>query len=354
MPRRRRFRVRLLSRAAFIRLGILALVLAVLLCVGYFIMIPMPGESHRGPLPPLTDGEAAAAERLQRDVMTIAGEIGPRSVYQYRSLERAAAWIEDELRAAGYEPTRETFPIEPRDDVDWEVGVSNIIVEVPGSDASAGILIIGAHYDGCGSTPGANDNGSGVAATLELARRFATAQPSRTIRFVFFVNEEPPFFQTEEMGSLVHARGCAERGEAIHAMLSIETIGCYLDEPGTQKYPPPLNFIYPDTGNFIAFVGNIRSRSLVRKCIGVFRETTAFPSEGGAVYGGLPGVGWSDHWSFWEIGVPAIMITDTAPFRYEHYHTIFDTPDKLDYERIARVVGGLERVVHTLAREPAE
>jgi len=132
-------------------------------------------------------------------------------------------------------------------------------------------------------------------------------------------------------------------------MIALETIGCYSDEPGSQAYPPLFNLLYPDTGNFIGFVGNLRSRSLVRRMLGLFRRHASFPSEGCAAPGWVTGIGWSDHWSFWEEGFPAIMITDTAPFRYRHYHSTDDTPDKIDYDRMARVVAGLIDPIRELA-----
>jgi len=166
------------------------------------------------------------------------------------------------------------------------------------------------------------------------------------------VNEEPPHFRTEEMGSRAYARRCRERKENVVAMLSLETIGCYSDEPGSQKYPFPFGLFYPSEGNFIAFVGNVSSRSFVRRCVATFREKAAFPSEGGALPGFVPGVGWSDHESFWENGYPGLMVTDTAPFRYAHYHRKADTPDQLDFERCARVVSGVEHVLRDLAGLP--
>ena len=164
------------------------------------------------------------------------------------------------------------------------------------------------------------------------------------------MNEEPPFFQTRQMGSLVYARACRERRENIAAMITPETIGYYSDQPGSQTFPIPLlKMMYPSTGNYITFVGDIGSAWLVRDCVRSFRSHTKFPSEGGAAPGSITGIGWSDHWSFWQAGYPGIMITDTAPFRYPYYHTPDDTPDKLDYDRLARVVAGLARVTSGLA-----
>ncbi len=197
--------------------------------------------------------------------------------------------------------------------------------------------------------PGANDNSTGVSATLALARAFSGKKPSRTLRFVAFVNEEPPFFQTTQMGSMVYAKGCRARDEKVVAMLSLETIGYYSDEPDSQSYPFPLNFIYPSTGNFIAVVGNVKNGPLVRKLLGAFRRQAPFPSEGGALWGILPGVGWSDHWAFWREGFPAVMVTDTALYRYPAYHSRADTPEKIQYDRMARVVSGLQHVVAELA-----
>jgi Zn-dependent M28 family amino/carboxypeptidase len=212
-----------------------------------------------------------------------------------------------------------------------------------------GMLIVGAHYDSCPGAPGADDNATGLASLIEIARALHSAPAARTVRLVAFVNEEPPWFQTESMGSLVHARGCAARAENISAMIALETMGYYTDAPVSQRYPWPLNYLYPDVGNFIGFVSNSGSRALVRAAVSSFRENARFPSEGGAPPGAISGVGWSDHWSFWQIGVPAIMVTDTAPFRYPQYHHPDDLPDKVDFDRLSRVTAGLIRVVADLA-----
>jgi Zn-dependent M28 family amino/carboxypeptidase len=165
---------------------------------------------------------------------------------------------------------------------------------------------------------------------------------------VLFVNEEPPFFATDGMGSFVHAKRAKERNEKIVAMLSLETMGYYSETKGSQHYPFPFSYLYPDTGNFIGFVGNLKSGALVRKIVRLFREHAEFPSEGIAAPAFIPGIGWSDHWSFWQHGYPALMVTDTAPFRYRHYHTPEDTEDKIDYEKLARVTIGLKAVVEGL------
>jgi Zn-dependent M28 family amino/carboxypeptidase len=297
----------------------------------------MPGRSFRGELPPISDVQRALAEELKRDVLGLGGE---RNFRTPAALARAVDFLQVSLLKAGYERVQhESFTIDGE-------RFSNLSVERPGT--SKEIVLIGAHYDSVAGCPGANDNGSGTAALLALARSFAGTSTSKTLRFVAFVNEEPPFFQTAEMGSLVCARACKARGESIAAMLSLETIGCYSDVEGSQKYPSPLSLCYPTIGNFIAFVGNLGSAGLTRRVVRSFRKHARFPSEGAVLPAFLPGVGWSDHWSFWQAGYPAVMVTDTAPFRYPHYHTPEDTPDKLDYERFARVVDGLRSVIADL------
>jgi Zn-dependent M28 family amino/carboxypeptidase len=307
-------------------------------------MIPMPGKSHRGPLPPLTPKQADLAAQLRRDVVELAETIGERNTDCYAELKHAADYIEKQLSVAGT-VSRHPYTASGK-------ACDNLEVEIRGSSSPDEIVIVGGHYDSVLGCAGANDNASGTAGVLALARALARSAPTRTLRFVAFVNEEPPHFRTPEMGSRVYAKRCRERNENIVAMLSLETIGCFSDAEGSQHYPPPLGMFYPSTGNFIAFVGNLGSGSLVRRCLRRFRERTAFPSEGAAVPGFLPGVGWSDHESFWEQGYSGVMVTDTAPFRYPHYHLEGDTPDKVDFDRCARVIDGVEHVVRDLAGIP--
>lgn len=310
---------------------------------GQLFVTRMPARSFEGPLPPISPAQVKLAERLEAHVETLAGRIGERNIFRYPSLLRAAEYIEESFISADHEPRSQEFEVQAK-------AVRNIEVDIRGEELEAGIVVVGAHYDSVHGSPGANDNGTGVAAVLELARLLNDQKLRRTVRLVAFVNEEPPFFYTNAMGSVRYAGRAAERGEKIVAMLSLETIGYYSDEPGSQRYPFPLSFFYPDTGNFIGFVGNLRSRSLVRHATGSFRQHARFPSEGLAAPGWLTGVGWSDHWSFWRAGFPAIMVTDTALFRYQQYHTAADRPDVIDYERFARVVDGLLPVVVDLAQ----
>ena len=304
-------------------------------------MIRMPGKSYRGPMLPLTVRETELRNALRRDVEKLAGEIGERNVGHYRSLAAAADFLEASLTKSGYDACRQGYDIAG-------VACYNIEVEIQGSDRMDEVVIIGAHYDSVDGSPGANDNATGAAAVLALARLFAGGKTSRTLRFVEFVNEEPPYFRSSKMGSVVYARQCHQRGEKIVAMLSLETIGYYSNEKGSQKYPFPFGLIYPSTGNFIGFVGNTLSKGLVRDVVASFRRHTKHPSEGGALPGIIPGIDLSDQWAFWQEGYPGVMVTDTALFRYPYYHTRGDTPDKVQYDPLARVVAGLGRVVADL------
>ena len=284
-----------------------------------------------------------SAHTLREHVEALASGIGERNVWRYDALCRAAAYIADSLRSSGYAPAAAGYDVS-------RVRVENVEAVLPGTAGDRRAVVVGAHYDTVPGCPGANDNGTGVSAVLELARRFAGHPRRQTIRFVAFVNEEPPFFQTSSMGSLVYAREAQRRGDRITAMLSLETMGYYSDERGSQQYPAaPLALLYPDTGNFIAFVSNVTSGRLLRRAQRAFKARTPFPVRAGAAPAVIPGIGWSDHWSFWEAGYPAIMVTDTAPYRYPWYHTAEDTPDKVCFPQFASVVDGIEHVVHVLA-----
>ena len=312
-----------------------------LFVLGWFLMIRMPGESFHGTAAPLSPEEEELRADLLRHVQKIGGEIGERNLARYPRLLEAARYVETELTRSGGEIRRHGYDVQGR-------RCHNLEAEIPG--ATPEIVLIGAHYDSVFGSPGANDNGSGVAALLALARRFAATKNERTLRFVAFVNEEPHYFQTTQMGSYVYAARCRARRDPIVAMISLETIGYFSHEPGSQKYPAPgLGFLYPRTGDFIGFVGNVASRSLLREAIGEFRRRAQIASEGGALPAIIPGVGWSDQWSFWQHGYPGIMVTDTAPFRYPYYHAASDTPDKIDYDSMTRVVSGMEKVIHHLA-----
>lgn len=319
----------------------LVVVLAALAGALWF-MTWMPGRPYPGSPQALSPSDRETRDALRCHVETLAGEIGERNVWRLAALEAAATYVADEFRRLGYDVRAQPYDV-------MGTTVKNLEVVQPGTMAPSEIVVVGAHYDSVAGCPGANDNGSGVAALLELARRLRDVRCARTVRYVAFVNEEPPFFFTSKQGAVVYARQCRRRRDRIVAMYSLETIGCYLDGPRTQHYPFPFGLFYPHVGNFIAFVGNLSSRGLVRRSIASFRRHASVPSEGAAAFGYVPGVFWSDHWAFWRQGYPAVMVTDTAPFRYAQYHTPHDTPDQLDYDRMARVVAGLAHVLAEVA-----
>ncbi len=284
------------------------------------------------------------AEQLRAHVVRLAGEIGERNVWRPPALHAAAAYIRDQWQRQGHTVTAQRYSA-------YEVPSDNLAIALTGTLHPSEIIVVGAHYDSVGGSPGANDNASGVAALLEISRALKDAPLRRTVRLVAFVNEEPPFFYWGEMGSGVYAKAARQRGDDIRLMMSLEMLGAYRDLPGSQRYPPFFGWFYPDRANFIAFVSNIASRHVLRRAVAAFRGVSAFPSESLIAPGIVPGVSWSDQLSFWREGYPAIMVTDTAFYRYAQYHTEQDTPDRLDYARMAQVVEGLAKAIVSLAND---
>ena len=309
----------------------------------WWYVLGTPGRSYEGPLPPLTDEERDLAARLRRHVDAIASE--PHNLDYPQALERAAVYIERVLTKQGHKPEPQVYEVDAHPVRNIAVTLSSSLLTPPRRT-----IVIGAHYDSCLIAPGANDNGTGTAAVLELARLLADVKtPDTQLILVLFVNEEPPYFKSPHMGSVHFARMLADRKEPVAAMLSLETIGYFSDDPGSQKYPQPFGKALPSTGNFVSFVATTGSRDLQQRVMASFRATTKFPTVGGVAPGYIHGIDWSDHWSFVEAGFQAMMITDTAVFRYPHYHKATDTPDKVDYERLARVTKGIERSIRELA-----
>lgn len=309
--------------------------------VAVWYCLGVPGWPHRGPLPPATTEEIDLAERLRAHVTAIASV--PHNIHYYAELQAAAAYIEQALIATGYRVLSQPFDVDGR-----EVRNLEVVIEPGAASRDTPSFVIGAHYDSAGDAPGANDNGTGVAAVIELTRLLKDAVLKTRIRLVLFVNEEPPFFKTPDMGSVRYAQHLVERAEPVEGMMSLETLGYFSDAPGSQDYPWPFGLVFPDRGNFIAFVGTPDARNLVRRAIGSFRRHTAFPTIGGVAPGFIAGIDWSDHWSFTQHGFQSIMVTDTAVFRYPHYHQPSDTPEKVDYERLARVTKGIERMIREI------
>ena len=293
--------------------------LAALTAGALYYMIAMPGSSYSGDLA-WTPEERELAARLRLHVEALAKK------ERNGDLDEPAKYIAAHL----HQPEFQNFMSGGR-------SVRNI-------ESGFGRVVVGAHYDSVPGSPGADDNASGVAVLIELSRMGLPAT------FVAFANEEMPFFQSDEMGSYVWASRARFRGTQIKAMVSLEMLGFYRDIPGTQHYPAPLSWFYPDRANFVAFVGDVGARDIVRRSIGAFRQGVEFPSEGVAAPAFIPGVTWSDHWSFRRQGFPAIMVTDTAFNRYPHYHLPTDTPEKLDYQRMAKVTMGLAAVIWELSK----
>ncbi len=284
----------------------------------------------------------ATSSRLRSHVEMLAVDIGERNVFRPEALHAAADYIDQQFHGQGYDVVRQVYRAKG-------VESANLEATRGGDERSNEILLIGAHYDSVSGSPGADDNASGVAVLLEMSRRFRDIHTERTVRFVAFVNEEPPFFYWRQMGSMVYARAARTRGDDIRLMMSLEMLGCYSDEPGSQRYPPLFRYFYPNRGNFIALVSNLRSRRMLRRTVSLFKRHSDVPVQSLATLSIVPGVSWSDHLSFWRWGYPALMVTDTAFYRYPHYHTAGDTPDKIDYETMALVTDGLTRAITALA-----
>jgi Zn-dependent M28 family amino/carboxypeptidase len=288
--------------------------------------------------------EQTLMRSLRTHVEQLAGEIGERNVFRPQALHEAAAYIERQWERQGYAVERLTYEVSGID-------CFNLEITRDGAARKDEILLIGAHYDTVAGSPGANDNASGVAALLEMSRHFAAIEPAMTVRFVAFVNEEPPFFATKDQGSMVYAKAARRRGDDIRLMASIETVGWYSNEPGSQSYPPLFNIFYPDRANFIGVISNFRSWGATRRLAAAFRANSDFPLETVAMFPFVPGVSWSDHQSFWAQGYRAAMVTDTAFYRYRHYHASSDAPDQLAYPEYACVVSGLCAAFSELAQK---
>jgi len=305
-------------------------------------MAAMPGQAV--PTRALNP-DAALVGRLEQHVSALARE---RNTAHLEALNQTADYIEKQLRSYGYQVDSQWYTVAG-------VSVRNLGVSLQAASAlvdKAPLVVVGAHYDSARGAPGADDNASGTAAALELARAFrdAPAAHAKEIRFVFFTNEEPPYFRTREMGSYRYAEQLAAQNVQVEAMLAFDMLGAYCDKKGCQRYPFPQEGIFPDRGDFIAFAGNLESGALTRKVVGIFRSQAAVPSQGISAPAGMEGIDQSDHASFWAFGYPALLVSDTSFFRYPHYHTRHDTLDKLDFRRMAGVVEGLAPVIRELAK----
>ena len=278
------------------------------------------------------DGLRADPRRLEAAVRSLVG-LGKRNTRA--GMEQAAAWITGQLSALGLKPADQVYRFDNDD-------YRNIVVAL-GPDTPKRI-VVGAHYDVAGPHPGADDNASGVAGLLEIARLLHDRPPPMRTELVFYPNEEPPAFHTKGMGSSVHARSL--RPEEVRAMIGLEMIGCF---SGVQQFPAAtLKLLYPALPDYIVVVGRPGDGALVRAVKRAMRGAGAevrsinAPRE-------IPGIDFSDHANYWNAGMPAVMITDTAFYRNPRYHTALDLPDTLDYAAMAKVVEGVAAAVHALA-----
>lgn len=284
--------------------------------------------------------------RLRRHVEVLAGIIGPRHAGRPSTIEAAIAHIERELAAGGEAVRHEAY--------EASTGLAvNLILERRGGRRAEEVVILGAHYDTVPMTPGADDNASAVAVLLEVAAMLRGEAMERTVRFVSFANEEPPYFNIGEMGSQHHARECRRRGEKIAGMLCLEMVGYFDDRPGSQTYPPPLDkyaaWALPSRGNFLGMVSNMWSIGLLRAAKRGFVASSAQPIIALPLPESIHDIRRSDHGPFWDEGFPALMMTDTSNFRNPHYHKATDTPETLDYKRMSEVAVGVAGAVREVA-----
>lgn len=267
---------------------------------------------------------------LENHVRMLAVTLHPRGVDNPENLAAAADYVHGQLRATGARTAVQTLEANG-------ASYRNLIARF--GPAEGALLVIGAHYDSSAGTPGADDNASGIAGLLELARLLAASPPPHPVELVAYANEEPPFFRTNAMGSYWHAHELSRAKRAVRLMVALEMIGYFRDDGKSQRFPVSgLSMLYPDTGNFIAIVGRFGDFGETRRVKSLFLGATDLPIESINAPKSVPGVDFSDHASYWRFGYPAVMVTDTAFLRNPNYHRAGDTPDTLDYARMAKVV----------------
>ena len=283
----------------------------------------------------------ASSQRLEQTVRYLSETIGTRSAY-YGNLDAAAQYIGESFRSLGY--IVEIWPYEVNGQT-----FRNIVVRLKNNDSKE-YLLVGAHYDSC-FNPGADDNASGIAGLLEIARGLKKEALKTNIMFVAFANEEPPFFQTSKMGSRVFVKDLQVKKILVKSAIVFEMIGFYSDKLFSQSYPPLLGPFYPNQGNFIAVVGSFQSQTLVRSIEDNFKRTTSFHMSSVITPSIIPGLNFSDHASFWDVGIPAVMVTDTAYLRNPNYHRDSDRANTLDFRRMAVVVEGFRKAITNIANQ---
>ncbi len=325
-----------MMKALFLCLVVLALAAGGAVWV---LMQPLLWKTHVATPPPVS------AAALQHHVRMMSETFHPRTLRQPENLEAAASYIHDAFAASGAMVRSQTYTVRGQT-------VRNIIARYGAADGP--VIVVGAHYDSEASsqTPGADDNASGVAGLLELARLLGDHSPVGAVELVAYTLEEPPFFATEAMGSAVHARSLRQAGQEVRLMLALEMIGLFEDAPGTQRYPvSALGLLYPDQGNFIALIGRVNESGITRTVKAIMRGASDLPVYSMNAIATIPGVDFSDHRNYWEQGYPALMVTDTAFYRNTRYHQPDDTADTLDYDRMSKVVQGVFSAVMRLSAE---
>lgn len=280
----------------------------------------------------------ADAVRLEATVRKLAVDFHSRGFRDVENLDRAAAWLAEQVQ----NPVEQT----------WLAGGKTYRnVSALYGPKTGPRIVVGAHYDSAFSLPGADDNASGVAAVVELARLFAEQPPPFSVELVFWSLEEPPYFRTEQMGSVHHADALAAAGVEVRAALSLETIGYFSDAEGSQHFPvAALGLIFPTRGDHIAIVGNLGQLGLTRTMKRAMRGASDLPVTSANIVAAVPGIDWSDHRSYWAHGWPAVMVTDTAPNRNPNYHEPTDVPETLDFARMAKVVEGVHSALYAISK----
>ena len=318
-----------------LRLVIFLLVMPILI-LGW--IVAQPSLFHNK-----TSQATVSPEQLSRHVAVLSEQYAPRSFYDTENLNSCADYIREQFARTRGVVSNQIYTI-------GRARAENVIVTFPGKDATR--IVVGAHYDSCDSTPGADDNASGVAGLIELARLLSGTTLRHTVELVAFSTEEPPFFGSRDMGSARHAELLREQGVDVRAMLALEMIGYFSDDRGSQHYPVRLlHLFYPSRGNFLAIIGNMGQRKLLRQTKRLMRGTTTLPVYSASVPSFVPGVDFSDHRNYWAEGIPAVMIGNTAFYRDTEYHSDNDTAARLDYERMSQVVVAVFEAVVGLASE---
>lgn len=316
------------------------LVLAVVLLVGC-VWLTQP---LAGPRASETAKLSADPERLRAHVEFLAGPLSDRNHAHPRTLDRASRALQERFAEAGASVSLQRYQVNGAD-------YANVIARFGPKDGRP--VIVGAHYDAASGTPGADDNASGVAGLLELARLLGQGPLAGPVELVAYTLEEPPYFRSEHMGSRRHADALVAAGIRPTLVLVMEMIGYFDDRPGTQRYPvDALKALYPDRGDFIAVVGNLADASEVRRVKAAMAARTPLPVYSINAPASMTGVDFSDHASYWEHGIPALMVTDTAFYRNPHYHQPSDLPATLDYRRMALVVDGVAAAVRAFVERP--